>query len=365
MNRGNQGSTFFLYSQALEHLVIPLIIVIFADISYENAYQNAFTFDDNLAIVGNGDVDARNQPFSELWKHDIWGKDLLALDSHRSYRPLLICLFRYLWGISKSPSLFRVVSIIAHATTSCLLYILCKRILTQSKSYDADESLSSTSCQIISFVAALLFTTHPIHVEAVTAVVNSAEPLSAIFIIASYLIFRFDQRNHQLKPEKATTLSDIFKRILYFCLWWNLALVATLLKETGVISAVIPLTLLLIKNIIRSFGSKRRESEESYRPHSLIWTVPTFLFIYFYFGCRSVLINTRREEIMSQPFVLFQHLMTFFVQGQHDSYLNKSQLLRKAENPFSFLTGATKVYSMMVRPTYLQTLLENACVNVS
>lgn len=62
---------------------------------------------DHLAIENNKDADPA-EPYWPIWRHDIWGKvtlnqmqpvtlqqDMRENDSHRSFRPLLITLFRF------------------------------------------------------------------------------------------------------------------------------------------------------------------------------------------------------------------------------------------------------------------------------
>ena len=59
-------------------------------------------FDDNLAIVNNSDTSS-SASFMALWSHDIWGKSMLAEDSHHSYRPLLILTFKVLRMVWDTP----------------------------------------------------------------------------------------------------------------------------------------------------------------------------------------------------------------------------------------------------------------------
>jgi hypothetical protein len=113
---------------------------------YYNSLQCSFTFDDHLAIVGNRDTlpvlqlgtgtpkgksagdssdsESSNRGSGSLWRNDIWGKDLLAADSHRSYRPLLILLFRVLRSVHDSPQCIRAVSVELHALVCCALLLL-------------------------------------------------------------------------------------------------------------------------------------------------------------------------------------------------------------------------------------------------
>ena len=64
-----------------------------AVVAYLSSISCDFVFDDTLAIVNNPDV----QPHADLaalWRNDFWGKVLVAEDSHKSYRPLVVLSFR-------------------------------------------------------------------------------------------------------------------------------------------------------------------------------------------------------------------------------------------------------------------------------
>lgn len=160
-------------------------------VSYSNALKNDFVFDDHLAIVNNRDTTSDSQ-WSDLFFHDIWGKNLTAIDSHRSYRPLLIILFKILRSsFGLNPQVFRVVSFSSHFIVSLLVYQLG---ITISESY------------FVGFASSMFFASHPIHIEAVTAVVNIAESLAALPCLIAYLIF-FRQLSISSSCLKSTNLS--------------------------------------------------------------------------------------------------------------------------------------------------------------
>lgn len=117
---------------------------------YENCFENDWAFDDYLAIYHNKDVD-ENANYISLWRNDIWGKSLLAIDSHRSYRPLLVTVFkvlRHFFGLTHSK--FAQISVLSHCLATVLLY------------YTGVVVLGS---EMLSFGAAMLFASHPVHVE--------------------------------------------------------------------------------------------------------------------------------------------------------------------------------------------------------
>ena len=64
---------------------ISILLVAFNFGIYANSLYNGFAFDDYLGIVNNADVDHLKVPFEDLFRHDLWGKPLLNMDSHRYY----------------------------------------------------------------------------------------------------------------------------------------------------------------------------------------------------------------------------------------------------------------------------------------
>lgn len=324
---------------AVVHVVAAATLVALVYCSFENGYQNDFTFDDHLAIEGNGDVDINNQPFRHLWFSDIWGKDLLAHDSHRSYRPLLIVIFRWLYTQSKEAPLFRLVSISAHGVTTILVYGWALTLLKPSVGSRWDRRL-------VAWATAALFASHPIHVEAVTAVVNLAEPASAFCILLGYLCFH------------SSLLSSRRGGALWHALcssaWWIAAVLAALLKETGILVALMPIVYVLGRWTVTACGrlcggrAAASASGALSTRLSLWWLLHSTAYLYLYFAMRSLLVNPQRETLLASPALLAQFVAQFLWRREGDSYLNASQLLRRAENPFAFLTDrATKVYSML------------------
>eukprot|EP00775_Hariotina_reticulata_P006105 gene6105-6343_t len=66
-----------------------------AVLAYTNTLIGQFTFDDNFAVISNGDVTSDSNSISGLFKHDFWGQDITSQQSHKSYRPLTVLMFRW------------------------------------------------------------------------------------------------------------------------------------------------------------------------------------------------------------------------------------------------------------------------------
>jgi hypothetical protein len=78
----------------------------------------------------------------------------------------------------------------------------------------------------IALGAALMFASHPIHVESVSAVVNMAEALSGIFYVAGYISFLSTTSN---QSNRASTI----KIVCLMFTWSIFAVISILFKETG------------------------------------------------------------------------------------------------------------------------------------
>jgi hypothetical protein len=191
--------------------------------------KNEFAFDDYLAIVNNKDVvytsnnSDQSVDYTMLWKHDIWGKDIGALDSHRSYRPLLTTVFKLLVQIyGLNAKIFHITSMICHCLATLCVFKLSSIIFGRRNG-------------ALSFGSALLFASHPVHVEAVTAVVNMAEAISLIFYITAYSIYIKSSRE-RIKDHTNYSHSFLhFLRKFFLIGWWFIFLtISVLFKETSI-----------------------------------------------------------------------------------------------------------------------------------
>jgi hypothetical protein len=333
--------------------IFPLVIVVIVCyVSYENALSNDFVFDDHLAIVNNKDTSPA-EPFSQILQDDIWGKDMRAIDSHRSYRPLLIMIFRLLRSTADGgldPYSFRLVSILAHMLVSCQSYSL---------------TLNITKSKAVAFAASLLFASHPVHVESVSAVVNMAEALSCICYMTAYSVFI--SASHKLNigaqvpppspsASEGTSTDDSlpadsmpapvssdqnnsnyklsFTAIcLRSFLWLFIVFIGILFKETALTVCGIVWAEMCLSFRIQYFNSKGALS-------SFIWTSNTIAVFALYSLLRySIIHRPSMDDIFAAD---WKNL------GFGSSYLNDSPLIRRAENPFAFLEGSEWILSTMV-----------------
>ena len=297
-----------------------------------NSLLNDFSFDDHLAIVNNRDVDAGSTRVLDLWRHDCWGKELDRIDSHRSYRPLLILLFRLIrshYGLE--PRIFRIVSISCHAITSLLVYILAALLM---------EDVA------MAFFSALLFVAHPVHVEAVVSVVNLAEPLSCALLTSAFILYWISTRFHLKNYVNRILLTTVAVPLSFLCI-----IGALLVKETGVTitgTIIASSILTLISNMARA--KPLWPVCRSWLASHGVWVCMSLVILVLYVALRIAIIAFNPVEVAMTEGILPLLVRTInAVQSEEvrrSVFLERSELIRRAENPFAALVGTEKLLSM-------------------
>ena len=120
---------------------------------YLNTLDCGFCFDDERAIIKNGDLHPET-PWSNLLWNDFWGTSMEHRNSHKSYRPLCVATFRLNYLLHElQPMGYHLVNVLLHGAV-CYLYVqLCGVVFSQVWP---------------ALIAGLLFAVHPIHTEAVS-----------------------------------------------------------------------------------------------------------------------------------------------------------------------------------------------------
>ena len=168
------------------HFACRLIIAAFALICYVNSVHGEFVFDDTEAILSNRDLNLET-PLADVFNDDFWGTKLSSKQSHKSYRPLTVITFR--WNVwfagGLQPFGFHLVNILLHVAASLLYLEVCNKLL------GACRKRRTTSC---AFLAAFLFSVHPVHVENVSSMyilMKMYSELSIAFDTASVVPFQW------------------------------------------------------------------------------------------------------------------------------------------------------------------------------
>ncbi len=166
-------------------LLIPLFIIIAVSLAvYSNTFGNGFAYDDNYQVLGNPWI--KNVRFiPEIFSNNVWG---FRGETTNYYRPMMYVIYmltHYLFGIV--PWGFHLVSVLLHAGSSVLVFLIARILFREYKS--PSKYLS------IPLMAAVLFAVNPIHTEAVDWVSCVPELSYTLFCLLSfYLYLRSDNR---------------------------------------------------------------------------------------------------------------------------------------------------------------------------
>lgn len=151
-----------------KYFILGLLLFVLA--IYSNAYTNGFLLDDEFLLQKNRFID----DVQYFWRIFTSSSTMGAGGTDSFYRPMqtlayfIVC---QIFGLSEPA--FHALNIILHFTNSCLIFFLAV------KEFKIQPWLA--------FSAALLWAAHPLHVEAVTYMSATADPLHTLFILAALL----------------------------------------------------------------------------------------------------------------------------------------------------------------------------------
>ncbi|CAG0892594.1 unnamed protein product [Cyprideis torosa] len=184
-----------------------------AFLCFLNSLNGDLVHDDLSAVRWNPDAMGLT-PLHTLFSHDFWGCDMSDANSHKSYRPITILTFRlnvYLHGLH--PLGFHIVNVLLHCLNVAFVFHIARRILRFS--WHA------------SFMATLLFATHPVHTEAVAGIVGRADVLCGAFFLCSFISSHSWSASLSTAPYNGVPLFPLILSV-------TLAILALLSKEIGV-----------------------------------------------------------------------------------------------------------------------------------
>ncbi len=156
-------------SKNLSLPILVLVIVCLSQFVYLNSLPNQFVYDDEFTIVTNY--------FVKTWNNFplLFNSDYFKLSGELSYRPVVTLSYFIdytLWKLN--PFGFHLTNTLLHTLNCVLLFFLLTRIF---------------NCRTTSFVAALIFSCHPVLTEAVNAISYREDLLAATFFIAAFLLY--------------------------------------------------------------------------------------------------------------------------------------------------------------------------------
>ena len=163
-------------------LLFIIIILITSFAVYFNALSNDFVYDDKSQVLENHWIkDIKFIP--EIFSENVWSfkKESVISNYYRPLMHLIYMLNYYIFGLK--PWGFHLVNILFHAGVSVLVFIIGLRLLSEA------QHQASASHMIPSFIAALLFATHPIHTEAVTWVAGLTDLSFTFFYLLAFYLY--------------------------------------------------------------------------------------------------------------------------------------------------------------------------------
>jgi tetratricopeptide (TPR) repeat protein len=163
-------------------LLFIIIILITSFAVYFNALSNDFVYDDKGQVLENHWIkDIKFIP--EIFSGNVWSfqKEAVISNYYRPLMHLIYMLTHYIFGLK--PWGFHLVNILFHAGVSVLVFIIGLRLLSEA------QHQASASHMIPSFIAALLFATHPIHTEAVTWVAGLTDLSFTFFYLLAFYLY--------------------------------------------------------------------------------------------------------------------------------------------------------------------------------
>ncbi len=139
------------------------LIVLISVVAYANSFRNEFVWDDVSSVQSNKYVTSPGH-VAKLFVTD---QHAFGRGQGNFYRPLTSLSFMLNYRIGQERTLgYHLVNLLLHCGVALCLYFLLRML---------------TSEETLAFPAALLFTIHPLHTEAVTYISGRADMLVSLF----------------------------------------------------------------------------------------------------------------------------------------------------------------------------------------
>ncbi|MGB9436055.1 MAG: tetratricopeptide repeat protein [Candidatus Acidiferrum sp.] len=149
-----------------------LLLLGVAVLVYANTLLSSFAMDDELYIFRNSTVTSLS--LSKVFE---------PTKANNVFRPITFGSLALNWALgSVHPFGYHLFNLLLNAAVTVLVYLVLRNLL---------EPLAQGT--IVAWVAALLFAVHPIHTEAVAAIVGRSELLAAGFLLGAWLLHLHDR----------------------------------------------------------------------------------------------------------------------------------------------------------------------------
>ena len=158
-------------------LLVVSCILTLTIVVYANSFRNDFTnWDDKTLVLENPSI--RSLSVSNLI-------DIFTPKREKTYQPIRVLSYAIDYRLWKfNPVGYHLGNTALHCFSAVILYLLSSSILQQIRGKDFAESNRAAA-----FIAALLFTVHPVNVESVAWIASRKYGLLAAFYLLSFYLF--------------------------------------------------------------------------------------------------------------------------------------------------------------------------------
>jgi hypothetical protein len=273
----------------MRRLLAPIAIVALAVVTYANAIDGAFHFDDQHAVVDNPSI----RSLSDFGRFFTDGRMFTVLPQDQEYRPIVLVTYALtarFFGVAPRP--FIAVNLAIHSLCALMMFWTLRRVRPVL-------GMSSGDGNAMPWLAAAIFAVHPLFSECVNYVHARSESLSTLFsLVALYAYFR--AREAEGRPSADPWLVT-----------GAVALFVALMSK--VIAGMVPFLALTIE-----WAAAERHRRAAVAQRLAVLTFPVLVFSLIYvrlsspFAVASRSGFTRSQYLYSQLPAIFHYVRLFF-----------------------------------------------------
>ena len=157
--------------------LFPLLLVVATFVAYSNSLNNSFIWDDEFLIQKNSFLRDLTSLPTMLVSNSTAGFG----GTDNFYRPTQNIYYLFIFQLfGESEVAFHLGNLLLHILNALLIYLLFLRI---------------SSSNLVAFAGSLLWASHPTHVEAITYISGTADPMGTLFILLSLLSYPLNKRS--------------------------------------------------------------------------------------------------------------------------------------------------------------------------
>lgn len=173
---------YFLKSR----IILFVLIILSSIIVYYNSLKNDFIWDDILLIERNEYLESIEE-FKKALTKDFFGVDTEKSDKAGYYRPVITLSYFVdykLWGLKSFG--YHLTNLIFHTLNSFFVFFIINKLSKNN---------------YLSFLSAVIFAVHPVHVESVSWISGRTDVLAATFFFISFYCYILFSRPSKYKKK--------------------------------------------------------------------------------------------------------------------------------------------------------------------